>query len=269
MQRCMWNIDRAKQRVGALGLALAATLTSVSCQDKPTNLVTGPGTGTVALRRVIGIAEVTFHDITTANITATATLAKSVADLETLRSTPGAQGNLDVIRVEAVANGMFTDAPPDGAPQRFLRATFGVRNTAGSVAFDVQRENLSFAAVSTASTLPNTPIRSVEGTAAGKAIAAQLTPTGLEGINGDGKLFTVDSDVLQQLTDEQLHATSLPTGASRLFGYAFPVKRLVSATFDGVVTVGFRLPVATRAEDNPTSISVLFLIVDDTGAKAH
>jgi len=266
----MWNTDRAKRRVRGLGLALVATLASVSCEDKPTNLVTGPGTPTVASRRVIGVAELTFRDINTVNITATATLAKNIADLETLRSTPGAQGNLGVIQVQPLVSSMFTNSPPDSAPQRFLRATFGLRNSPpDSIVFDALRENLSFVLAGTALTLPNSPIRLVEGTAASKALAAQLTPTGLVGINGDGKLFTVDSDVLQSLTDAQLSATAVPIGASRLFPFAFPVKRPVSATFDGVVTVGFRLPVATLPEDDPTSISVLFLIVDDTGATPH
>lgn len=270
MQRCIWNTVRRKRRARALGLALAAALTSVSCEDKPTNLVTGPGTPTVAARRVIGVAELTFRDINTVNITATATLAKSIADLETLRSTPGAQGNLDVIQVEAIVTGMFINAPRDSAPQRFLRATFGLRNSrADNIIFDALRENLSFVLVGTVLTLPNSPIRSVEGTVASKALAAQLTPTGLVGINGDGTVFTVDPDVVQSLTDAQVSATAVPAGASTIFPVAFPVRRLVSTTFDGVVTIGFRLPVATLPEDNPTSISIEFLIVDNTGATPH
>ena len=244
----MWNTDRAKRGASALCLGFAVTLASVSCEDKPTNLVTGPGTPTVAPRRVIGIAEVTFRDITTANITATATLTKSLADLETLHSTPGAQSNLDVIQVEAVVNGMFTDAPQDGVPQRFLRATFGVRNArADNLVFDFERENLLFVPVSTALTLPNSPIRSFEGTPASGALAAQLTPTGLMSIDGDGQVFTADPDVLQILTDAQVGATALPTGASALFRYAFPVKQLTSVTFDG----GSRWAIGSRSLRRP------------------
>jgi hypothetical protein len=182
VQRCMWNTDRAKRAVYALGIGFAVTLASVSC----------------------------------------------------------------------------------------LRATFGVRNArADNVVFDVQRENLLFVPASTALTLPHSPIRSFEGTAASGALVAQLTPTALMSIDGDGQVFTADPDVLRSLNDAQVRATAVPTGASALFGYAFPVKQLTSVTFDGGVTVGYRLPVAAQAGDNPTSISILFVIVDDTGAKPH
>lgn len=267
----MWNIDRAVSRKRMLCLVVVAVLTSTSCEDKPINMVTGIREPTLtAPRRVIGVAELTFHDITTANITATATLAATVADLERIRSTPGARSTLDVIQVDAIVNGMFTYTPRDSAPSRFLRATFGVRNTrANDIVFDVLRENLSFVPVSTVLTLPNSPIRSFEGTAASEVLAKQIAPTQLMAVDGDGKLVTVESDVLQTLNDAQSRATSLPTDAVALFRYAFSVKRLAIAPFDGGVTVGFRVPLAPRPADNPTALSILFLIVDDTGAQPH
>jgi hypothetical protein len=223
--------------------------------------------------RAIGVAEVTFTDLTSANMSATILPVTTVADLERLRGTQGSAGNLDLVQVEVIATGVFTHRPPGGQVTRFFRATFGVRNGAAQTpVFDPTRENLTFVAVRTANTIPDTPVRLFERrdqTAASGAVARLLEPTALAAVDADGNLVTVVPETLRELRSSQMRAMALPSGAEALFPYGFAVLRAPRGSgFDAVVTFAFRIPEQASALDNPATVSVLFLLVDDPNADA-
>lgn len=288
--------DRALAATRAAVLIAAIALTSLSCNgEKITNSVSSTGSGgnggnggnggtgstPTASRRVVGIAEVTFTNAASTTISANILLVTSVADLERLRTAAGQNGNLAAVQMQLIASGEFTQSPPGDVKTRFLRATFGLRNAGDSAVFDPSRENLSFVALRTANTLANSPVRRFQlanGSPASSALALQLLPTELSAIDADGNLITLASDVEAALSDDDVKKTALPAGASGIVPYSFVVRRLPltadsgasvlsgQSSFDGEATFAFRLPVQPNAADNPTTISVLFLIVQTTAA---
>lgn len=280
----MGKADDTVVRVRRSAVLMAAAVLSVSCaRDVPTASVdtTGPEPSAPALpRRVVGIAEVTFRDIGAMNVSATIHVAKTVAELEQLRATAGNAGSLESLRFETIAAGMF-DYTPRGAPaERFFRGTFGLRNTrSDSVLFVPERENLSFVPVATSQTLANTPVRSFlkeDGTPAAESLARQLAPTALSVVNADGQLVAIETNVWRSVSEDDERNTGTLAGTTERFPYAFVVRRLApglttgaSATegpFDGVVTFSYRIPQASAARDNPSAVSVLFLLINDTTA---
>lgn len=280
----MGRADDIVRRVRRAAFLSAVAATSMSCgRDVPTSHVDTAGTQppTPGLpRRVVGIAEVVFRDIGAMNVSVSIRVAATVAELEQLRATAGTTGSVDGIRFEGIAAGMFDYTAVNAPAERFFRGTFGLRNTRrDSVLFVPARENLSFVAVSTSQTLANTPVRSFvkeDGAPAVESLARQLTPTSLSVVNADGKLVDIASNVWRPVTGSEERNTATLSGTAALFPYAFVVRRLAaglttgaSATqgpFDGVVTFSYRIPQASSARDNPSALSVLFLIVNDTTA---
>jgi hypothetical protein len=273
----MAKADAALSRARFASLLLLALAATTACEDKiPTNLVTGNETIT---QRVVGVAVLTFHDLNSPAISATIRLATSVADLEQFRATPAAANSLTTIQLEPITVGEFVFTRPEGPDTRHIHATFGLRNTlASNVVFESARENLTFVAVGTALTIAGTPIRELlkaDGASAGDALAQQVTPTPLEALDELGNLVTVDARTRRTLTAADSANTGRLTGVDRLFPFGFIVLRppvvqgLPASPFAGVVTFGFQLPELAPPADNATTLSVLFLIVDDTTAQPH
>ncbi len=280
--------DRA--RAGRRAGLLVALSLATSCGDKITNSVSnnsvggtggnggngGTGGNAAPIRRVVGIAELRFDHLTTINVSSSILLATSVADLEQLRTLATPVGNLSVIQLQSIVAGVFT-VPQAGGKTRYLRATYGLRNAGtDSALFDPSRENLSFVALRTVATLPNTAVRlfqKADGTPASNALALQLEPTALMAVDGDGNLITLAPDVEASVTDDDVKRIALPAGASGIVPFSYIVRRFPSAAstldlgpFDGQVTFAFRIPDQLDPSDNPTTISVLFLIVQTTAA---
>ena len=272
-------------------LVAAVTLATISCNDdKISNSVSttggnggnggtgGTGSASPPTRRVVGIAELRFDNITSTNVSSSILLATTVADLERLRTAAVQLGNVTIIQLQSIATGEFTAVPAGGTKSRFLRATYGLRNAGtDSALFDPSRENVSFVAVQTAATLPNTDVRlfqRADGSPASSALALQLAPAELMAVDGDGNLITLASDVEATVSDDDVKRTALPTGAAAIVPYSFVVRRFPSTpdlggaavAFDGAVTFAFRIPDQPNAQDNPTTISVLFLIVQNIAA---
>lgn len=289
----MSRTDRYRApRLAAFVVALA--LTTLSCNsDKISNSVSnnagnggtggnggngGSGSTPTPTRRVVGIAELRFDHITSTDVSSSILLAASVADLERLRTATVQVGNFTLIRLPSIATGEFTAVPAGGTKTRFLRATYGLLNSGtDSALFDPSRENLSFVAVQTAATLPNTDVRlfqRADGSPASSALALQLAPTELMAVDGDGNLIALASDVEATVSDDEVRRTTLPSGAAAIVPYSFIVRRFppvsdlsgVTTVFDGAVTFAFRIPDQPNAQDNPTTISVLFLIVQNLAA---
>jgi hypothetical protein len=261
----------------AVAIALAASL---SCDQDVVNVVhvgTLPETTSnpATPRRVFGVAEVSFRDMNTVNVSSSIRLATTVADLERLRSSAGSGGNLDVIEIDPIVTGEFLYTPVDVAPRRFIWATYAVRNAAQTKIVDSLRNNVSFVAIATVQTFKSTPVRTLQradGVSAAASMALQITPTELMAVDGEGKLVTIADDVMKSLTADDTRKTTSATGVSSLFGYSFGVRKPLGVTpallrtADGVVTFAFSMPAFPKTPDDLASLSIVFVIVNDTAA---
>jgi len=270
----MAKVDLARSRARFASLLLLALATTTACDDKiPSNLVSNQK---AAALRVIGVAEVTFHNLNSPAISATIQMAPSIAELEQLRANPAAASTLTSIQVELITPGEFLHEPTGGPATRNIHATFGLRNAQPSnLVFDPARENLAFVPLQTAATIPGTFLRTLlnaNGTTISNPVAHQVTATELTALNELGQIVVVDDRTLQTLKVSDIQNTP---GAQHIFPSGFVVLRplvvpgLPVSPFDGVVTFAFQLPELATAADNPTTMSVLFLIVDDTTATSH
>ena len=133
----------------------------------------------------------------------------------------------------------------------------------------------------TAATIAGTPVsqfRKQDGTNADPALAEQLRPTGAAAANAGGGVMSPYPDVLQLFTEAEVAGIdmgSAPAVTNR-FPYGFVVRRVGSTStralpanpgpdqFDGAVTFGYRFPVQANAADNPFTISVMALAVEET-----
>jgi hypothetical protein len=103
-----------------------------------------------------------------------------------------------------------------------------------------------------------------DGSAASSALALDLAPSELMAIDGDGNLVSITSDVATTVSADDVRRITLPSGASGIVPYSFVARRLSSTlSFAGEVTFSFRIPIQPNAEENPATISVLFLIVQN------
>jgi hypothetical protein len=86
---------------------------------------------------------------------------------------------------------------------------------------------------------------------------------------------TIDGRTLVTLTAADSANTAPLTGITRLFPFGFTVLRppavpgLPASPFAGVVTFAFQLPELDVKANNPTTLSVLFVLVNDTTAQPH
>ena len=264
------DLARSRARFAPLLLALAV---ATACDDKiPANLVNNERAGAL---HVIGVAEVTFHNLNTAAISATIRLGTSIADLNQLRANPAAANTLTSIKLDLITPGEFLDTPPNGPATRNIHATFGLDNATSTLVFDPARENLVFIPVQTTGTIPGTPfiaLQTANGSTVSNTFAHQVTATDLTALDEVGKLVVVDDRTLQDVSVASIQST---TGAQHIFPFGFVVLRppvvagFPPSPFDGVVTFAFQLPELAQKADNPTTMSVLFLIVDDTSATSH
>jgi len=266
--------ERATRRpVFFITLSLALT----ACGDKAvTGIDSVGGAGSAPTRRVVGVAELRFDNATTINVASSILLATTIADLERLRATATPVGNLAAIQLQRIITGEFATVPQGGSKTRFLRATYGLRNAGDSALFDPSHENLTFVPVQTSATLANTAVRlfqRADGTVASSALAVQFEPTQLMALDGSGNLITLASDVEADVSADDVKRTALPAGASAVLPFSFIVHRFPSGTsamdlgpFDGEVTFAFSIPDQASSQDNPTTISVLLLIVRNTAS---
>jgi hypothetical protein len=267
---------------------LALTLTASGCADIPTRPGMEPPLPEPAS---FGVLEITLSGLTSANGMKAA--ARSVAPVPTApRQAGGAQGralwSLDPLeagdrrglQLEPIAVASFTYGERGNGGQRYLSATFRVRNaSADSVAYAAPANNVTLVAVATDATIGETPVsrmRRFDGTPAPAALAAGLRPTGAVAIDGEGRLTTQTADVLQAFTEAEVADLAAAAGLGNVFPYGFmvrnprrPIDRRLDANpaddqFNGVVTLAFRVPLADDPADDPFEISVMMLAVSDT-----
>jgi len=183
------------------------------------------------------------------------------------------------VQLEAVSTGSFTWGTRAGGGYRYVSATYKVRNaTEEGVAYRDVRNNLTFLAVSTSLTLSGTAIRTLkrfDGSNAASGLAAQVLPTGWAVLSPSATLTARAPDVLQVYAEEEI-AKGPTLADGYLLPYGFVVGNPGSTTsrtlaaepagdqFDGLVTFAFKVPLQATANDDPFTISVMVLPVDDS-----
>jgi predicted outer membrane repeat protein len=260
-------------------LALAFTTACHDLLDPGPRTPTTPEPGPKPT--ALGLIEVTISGIGDAAPTAAARNLLPAAG--TLRSLSGfapiTEGDEEGIQIEQLSTGSFTVGTRGVDGQRYLYAIFRVRNAStNGVAYTTERRNLTFLAVDTDATPGTSPVstlRRFDGSFADPAIAAQLVPTGAAAQAPDGALTSRYPDVLQLMSAADLAGlVAVPPGVSVLpYGFVVSVptdahSRTLPASpaadaFDGVVTFAFRLPLQAAAAEDPFTLSVMFLAVDD------
>ena len=269
---------------------LLAGIALVSCDRDPVAPATPPAEQPApSASHVLGLVEVTFSGIGTQSMRAS---VRPVAPRSApARSAPGAMtGGLHLsltpltsgdgtIQLEPVSTGSFTQGVRGSGGERYLYATFRVRNAQkDSVAYSDDRTNLTFLAVATGSTLDGTALSTLDhydGSAADPTIAPTFLPTGLVHQSRSSELVSTGPDVLQVLTEAEAASFSAPSDVTSVFPYGFVVRNPntpssrtlpanpASGQFDGVVTFAYKVPLQATPADDPFTVSVMFLAVDD------
>ena len=192
---------------------------------------------------------------------------------------PGGDGT---IQLEPVSVGSFTVGARDDGGMHYVSATYRVRNArADSTPYPSARQNLTFLAVATGSTLNATAVvklGSFDGSPAPAAIASSILPTGsVRHDPATGEMGPAASDVLQVFLEAEAQAIDLSDhpDVTTVFPYGFvvrnpsdPTSRALAANpasndFDGLVTFAFAVPLQPTAAQDPFTLSVMFLAVDD------
>ncbi|HEX7051158.1 MAG TPA: hypothetical protein VF188_13200 [Longimicrobiales bacterium] len=250
----------------------------------------------------LGLVEVTITGIGTGNASASALSAPSLAELGALHAARAAAApgglalqslapvaNIDdsgdgTIQLDPLATGSFTDGERGSGGVRYLYATFRVRNAqANGTPYDTPRHNLTFLAVDTDGTIGETAISSMqhfEGSPAESTLAPEFLPTGGVARNAaSGEIEPNGADVLQVLTEAEAAdvLAAAPTGVTTVFPYGFVTRCVANCIggrtlqespaadqFDGVVTFAFKVPLQTDPADDPFTVSVVVLAVDDS-----
>jgi hypothetical protein len=236
---------------------------------------TAPVSNTSGANRVLGIVEVQFVNIGSSNMQTTAAFARDL----TLPHNQDGSGDR-TIQLDSVLAGSFTYTIGDSV-FRYLQATYRVRNAQRSdhAAFDTRRTNLTFIAVGTAQTIAGTPIsafRLANGSSADSQLAHKLIPTGLAHVHNDGSLGSAFADVLQVFSEAEVAAIAAPAVVTNIFPYGFMVRRTGNKNnrdlppspaeneFVGTINFAFRIPLQPNSANDPTTISVLMLALDDS-----
>ncbi|MBD0318794.1 MAG: DNA/RNA non-specific endonuclease, partial [Gemmatimonadetes bacterium] len=262
----------------ALSLTLlAASALLGACRDDG---ITGPGVDTDPAPKVLGLVEITVTGIGTPGMRASVTPISGGS-----AGRGGAAYTLSAVPGNAIQIGARTASTLDAGGQRYLQAVFAVRNAmSDGTANGTPRQNVTFIPVSTASTIAGTPVyrfNKQDGSPADPAIAAQLRPTGAVMAGAGGAVDAQYADVLQALTEAELEEVASPPAVTNKFPYGFVTRRVdangdVNGTtrelpanpaadqFDGRVTFAYRFPIQAQAADNPFTISVIALAVDDS-----
>ena len=250
-----------------------------ACADDPTATRTPP-TPAPGAPRAVGMVEITLTGVGTPQMSATATAVGGPAGARyALSPVPGGSpaGSIQLRRVSATT----VDTGVRGAGgERYLQAVFEVRNADLSGApYNTARTNLTFVPVGTASTISGTPVSRFlkqDATPADASIASQLRPTGAVGVAGGGGVVSQYPDVLQAFTEAEASTFTMPAAVTNTFPYGFVVRHATETStrtlaanpapdqFDGRVTFAYRLPLATNPADDPFTISLIAVAMDDS-----
>jgi hypothetical protein len=232
--------------------------------------------------RALGVIEITISGIGTSTMSASALPVRPGAPLSSganFALTPVEQSGETGVQLEPYSSGSFTHGQRGNGGVRYVYATYRVRNaSADSAPYTTPRQNLTFLAASTGSTINGTAIselRLFDGTPAAAAIAPQVIPTGAVAQTPGAEFISFGPDVLQVFEESELAGIPVQAGVE-LFPYGFVVRHATSTTtrtlapspapdqFEGVVTFAFKLPLQASPAEDPFTVSAIFLAVDDS-----
>ncbi|HEX7050118.1 MAG TPA: hypothetical protein VF188_07965, partial [Longimicrobiales bacterium] len=290
-------IKRTKRLPLAGALLPLLALLAIGCADEPTAPTAPVEAPTEPPAPTLGLVEVTLTGIGTPNPGTYALSAASLAELDALRAAraraggglspqsltlpDSAGGGADgTIQLEPISTGSFTEGTRGSGGVRYVWASYRVRNAqADSTAYNTPRENLTFLAVAMPGTIGTTPISALErfgGGSAAASIAQEMVPTGQVHRGTDGEIVSTGPDVLQVLTEAEAGTFTPPGGVFEVFPYGFVVRnpstpnsRALPASpaadqYDGVITFAFKIPLQATPAEDPFTVSVMFLPVDDS-----
>lgn len=201
-----------------------------------------------------------------------------------------AQGERDTKNLSVLTNvagslemSLLSSTRFDRGAFRFFEITYRVRNApacapiGGCAGYAVARRNATFVATMTSTTINQTAVSTLtkaDGSAANPTLARALLPTNVPTPTSD--VVDAAKASLQVFRESELPAAA--SGVISVFPYGFVVRnaidgsRLLPASpppgrFDGVVTFGFRLPLAAVASENPTTVAIRFQTAVDANTR--
>lgn len=271
--------------------ALVLVANFAACVDD--SVAPAPEATRPAQPRVLGFVELTFDGIGTPDLSSSMIAAPTIAALEEQRAERERSRDLRDIVALDLTRPANADNSGNGTIQllldeqsefvfdgiRYLRATYLVRNAqSNEAAHDTERTNLTFLAVSTNNAVNQTAVRRFllgGGAPAPPALALDVLPTDL--MTTDGTTLTVaHPDVLQVLREAEVAAVAAPPAVTTVFPYGFVVRLVGSNTtrtlpaspaagnFAGQIDFAFSIPLQAAPADDPESLTVLMLAVDDS-----
>lgn len=268
----------ASSSVNQCGRALTVLILTVvsACADLPTD--SGP-MGPPEMRS-LGLLEISVTGIGTRSMQASAAPYEPTGKDARLSLTPVAEAGRSGIQLRALSSGTFTRGVR-GAPgsYSYIFVTFQVRNAStDGTAYTTPRTNLTFVAVATPSTISGTPVKEIlrfDGTAAGTSYAENWIPTGAAYVTVLQQLSALSADVLQVFTEAEAASFGVPSGVSA-FPYGFMTRHATATNtrtlaanpgandFDGYVTFAFKVPLAMSQAEDPYSVKLMVMAVDDS-----
>jgi hypothetical protein len=255
-----------------------------ACDGDPTAPDPPSETHTPPTTRALGLVEISLTGVGGQEMRASVVpVSRSVgspdssgARLDLVPLPPGDSGG---IQLESVSTGSFTEGTRGAGGQRYLWATFRVRNAnQHGVAYSDPLRNLTFLAVGTGRTIPGTPVSRLarfNGTAADSTLAVDVVPTGAIVLDDTLGAHNPYPGVLQAFTEAEAASVAAPAAVTNVFPYGFvarnpatPGSRALPANpepdrFDGLVTFAFRVPLAATASEDAFTVNLMFLAVDD------
>lgn len=260
------------------GWALTVMIITVAgaCADLPSE----PGDEAPPGARTLGLIEISLTGIGTPEMRASAVPPATAGGGARLALTPVSESGRSGIQLRALSSGTFTYGSR-GAPgsYRYIFVTFEVRNaSSGGVAYTTPRQNLTFVAVATPATISGTAVKEIlkfDGSPATTADAQNWTPTGAAYLTIPQTISSLSADVLQVFTEAEAASFTVPAGVSA-FPYGFMVRHATATStrtlpanpadgvFDGYVTFAFKVPLPFAQADDPYSVKLMVMAVDDS-----
>jgi hypothetical protein len=263
----MVNVSYSRALTALALLALAA------CTDRAADPTATPDPDPTPAPTALGVYEIHISGADGSNA--------NVAGLNRAIAVPADGGPSNALNpvtsgfaLEFVSSSVFTDGTRGQGGQRYLSATYRVRNNTGAPV-----TNLTFIPVTRANTVAGTPFSTLQlfnGGAASPSIAAQLVPTGAVALGEDGSMRSRYPDVLQVFTEAEVAAIALPAGTTGIFPYGFVTtnpdaanNRIIPVSsdandWDGMVTFAFRYPMQATSAADPYNVAFQVLAVQDT-----
>lgn len=275
---CTVLVNVSIPRALTVAALLAATL--AACADQPTDPQTpGPEPKPAPLPLGVYVVTITGAD-GSENGGAASSRAVAMPAGPSDALNPIASG----ITLEALSTTTFSEGTRSTGGQRFVVATFRVRNTSGA-----PLSNLTMIPITQVSpnqpTITGTPFTSLlrfDGTSvpAAASLAPQIVPSGAVSLGESGRLQGINPDVLQVFTEAEVAAIPLPANVTGIFPYGFVTRNASTPTsrtlpvaanandFGGLVTFAFRYPMTPVAGGgagaDPFSIGFAYLAVQDS-----